>query len=84
MVSANALQKDLLPQKSTSNKLLEKFERLVQISRAVEEVQLKYEARILEVANTILVPLAFACSGGTGPCATRVMTRIIRIISPQN
>ena len=37
--------------------------------------KLKYEQRILDVENSSFNPLVFACSGGAGPSASKVMSR---------
>ena len=43
--------------------------------------KLKYEQRILDVENSSFNPLVFACSGGAGPSASKVMSRLALKIS---
>ena len=43
--------------------------------------KLKYEQRILDVENSSFIPLVFACSGGAGPSASKVMSRLALKIS---
>ena len=43
--------------------------------------KLKYEQRILEVENSTFNPLIFACTGGAGPSASKVMSRLALKIS---
>ena len=43
--------------------------------------KLKYEQRILDVENSSFNPLVFACSGGAGPSASKVVYRLALKIS---
>ena len=43
--------------------------------------KLKCEQRILDVENSSFNPLVFACSGGAGPSASKVMSRLALMIS---
>ena len=43
--------------------------------------KLKYEQRNLDVGNSSFNPLVFACSGGAGPSASKVMSRLALKIS---
>ena len=43
--------------------------------------KLKYEQRILDVENSSFNPLVFACSGGAGPSASKVISRLALKIS---
>ena len=43
--------------------------------------KLKYEQRIVEVENASFNPLIFACTGGAGPTATKVMKRLTNYVS---
>ena len=38
--------------------------------------KLKYESRIINVEKSTFNPLVFACTGGAGPSATKVITRL--------
>ena len=38
--------------------------------------KLKYESRIINVEKSTFIPLIFACTGGAGPSATKVITRL--------
>ena len=43
--------------------------------------KLKFEQRIVDVENCSFNPFVFACSGGAGPSASKVMSRIALKIS---
>ena len=43
--------------------------------------KLKYKQRIVEVENASFNPLIFACTGGAGPTATKVMKRLTNYVS---
>ena len=43
--------------------------------------RLKYEQRIVDVEHSTLNPLIFACTGGAGPSASKVMSRLALKIS---
>ena len=55
------------------------LERLVQLSRAVEEAEAR--GAYTRSGKFHICTVVFACSGGAGPCATRVMTRIAAKLS---
>ena len=40
--------------------------------------KLKYERRIIDVENSTLTPLIFACTGGAGPSASRAMKELAK------
>ena len=43
--------------------------------------KLKYEERILEVENSSFNPIVFACTGGAGPSASRIMKKLAEKMS---
>ena len=46
--------------------------------------KLKYEQRIIDVENSSFNPLIFACTGGAGPSASKVMERLALKISEKS
>ena len=46
--------------------------------------KLKYEQRIIDVENSTFNPLVFACTGGAGPSASKVMSRLALKISEKS
>ena len=46
--------------------------------------KLKYEQRIIDVENSSFNPLIFACTGGAGPSASKVMARLALKISEKS
>ena len=46
--------------------------------------KLKYEQRIIDVEKSTFNPLVFACTGGAGPSATKVISRIASKISERS